>query len=573
MRNIPGLLGMGLLLLSLFAGITSADGTEDVTAPFSLNSPGIPLVPGHSGEDYVFTGDYSNGQVNITSPGFYHLTDNLITNAQDHAILISAQHVSLDGMSFNLSSGDDACEIGIRVGEEGDNGSITNFSSISQFYDGIYSNATGVIISEVTADHNRGNGIRSLGDNAVIQGNNAFENDRVGITTAGNSALVFNNTVFNNYSIGTIRGGGIITGGRYTPGSSHPGERGKGYYANISGNIVHNNTRYGIYSGLPSARVLNNEVRDEQVGIHIEPVLNCSAHGNQIIGNIIGFRTEYSNDLNLTVTENHLIGNAECGIRIGGHFESGDGAIYNNLLANDVNVAATRLFSNILWTNPVGPTPGQNIVGGPNIAGNYWGSPEGKGWSDLQEPGKSGYSPVPYEVIPGSGVYDSAPLVWPGEIISSSSDEWTIVHPYGNVTYPKYSDARYVTQAKPGAVLDNLKVDGVLKEPNPEAIYTFYELVDDHRIETIGNATPGQVHVRFSCNPVSGSAPLKVQCMDQSVGDPVSWYWQFGDGAVSTEKNPEYTYPIPGTYSVSLRAYNDQTGGYNVCNGCIEVTG
>jgi FOG: PKD repeat len=71
---------------------------------------------------------------------------------------------------------------------------------------------------------------------------------------------------------------------------------------------------------------------------------------------------------------------------------------------------------------------------------------------------------------------------------------------------------------------------------------------------------------------MSGKAPLEVTFHDLTIGDPTSWLWQFGDGGSSTEKDPTHQYTIPGTYTVSLRAYNDQTSGYRVMNDYIMVT-
>jgi PKD repeat protein len=39
---------------------------------------------------------------------------------------------------------------------------------------------------------------------------------------------------------------------------------------------------------------------------------------------------------------------------------------------------------------------------------------------------------------------------------------------------------------------------------------------------------------------------------DMSPGNPVTWYWEFGDGGISTEKNPFHAYPGPGTYNTCL---------------------
>ncbi|HEX9983266.1 MAG TPA: PKD domain-containing protein [Thermoanaerobaculia bacterium] len=52
------------------------------------------------------------------------------------------------------------------------------------------------------------------------------------------------------------------------------------------------------------------------------------------------------------------------------------------------------------------------------------------------------------------------------------------------------------------------------------------------------------------------AAGLKVLFTDASSGTPVSWLWTFGDGGISTEKNPSHTYERAGSYEVSLTVGN-----------------
>ncbi len=49
------------------------------------------------------------------------------------------------------------------------------------------------------------------------------------------------------------------------------------------------------------------------------------------------------------------------------------------------------------------------------------------------------------------------------------------------------------------------------------------------------------------------------QFIDQSVGAD-QWYWNFGDGGTSTQQNPTHVYSATGTYTVSLRVVNNETG-------------
>lgn len=50
---------------------------------------------------------------------------------------------------------------------------------------------------------------------------------------------------------------------------------------------------------------------------------------------------------------------------------------------------------------------------------------------------------------------------------------------------------------------------------------------------------------------------LTVLFTDMSVGEPVNWIWDFGDGGASTERNPSHTYARPGNYTVKLTILNE----------------
>ncbi|WP_292391679.1 PKD domain-containing protein [Methanosarcina sp. UBA5] len=61
----------------------------------------------------------------------------------------------------------------------------------------------------------------------------------------------------------------------------------------------------------------------------------------------------------------------------------------------------------------------------------------------------------------------------------------------------------------------------------------------------------------FFASPTSGSAPLKVLFTDNSIGEPTSWLWDFGDGINSKHAmNATHTFTKPGTYNVTLNVTN-----------------
>lgn len=75
-------------------------------------------------------------------------------------------------------------------------------------------------------------------------------------------------------------------------------------------------------------------------------------------------------------------------------------------------------------------------------------------------------------------------------------------------------------------------------------------------IWTHPTAPPQPPAANFASDVLSGLSPLTVQFTDQSTGIPTDWIWNFGDGFISTEKNPDHIYSIPGTYTVQLTVTN-----------------
>jgi PKD repeat protein len=50
--------------------------------------------------------------------------------------------------------------------------------------------------------------------------------------------------------------------------------------------------------------------------------------------------------------------------------------------------------------------------------------------------------------------------------------------------------------------------------------------------------------------------PMRVNFIDQSINNPTSWSWDFGDGETSTAQNPAHSYLAAGTYTVSMTVKN-----------------
>lgn len=88
--------------------------------------------------------------------------------------------------------------------------------------------------------------------------------------------------------------------------------------------------------------------------------------------------------------------------------------------------------------------------------------------------------------------------------------------------------------------------------------------------------TPGGSSVTlaasFTYSPDVGMPPLVVRFQDASTGSPRSWYWDFGDGGSSTQRNPVHTYTQYGNFDVTLTV-SDSTGSSTITIGPIGVFG
>jgi len=76
----------------------------------------------------------------------------------------------------------------------------------------------------------------------------------------------------------------------------------------------------------------------------------------------------------------------------------------------------------------------------------------------------------------------------------------------------------------------------------------------------------------FIASPTSGNTPLAVTFTDQSQGNPWRFSWKFGDGMVSSLKNPTHVYQRPGVYTVTETVQNMAGFNTTVKQNLITVT-
>lgn len=68
---------------------------------------------------------------------------------------------------------------------------------------------------------------------------------------------------------------------------------------------------------------------------------------------------------------------------------------------------------------------------------------------------------------------------------------------------------------------------------------------------TVSLGTPPVAEFQFETDG------LRALFTDASTNGPTRWAWDFGDGGTSTQQNPSHTFPLGGTYNVTLTVSND----------------
>jgi len=249
---------------------------------------------------------------------------------------------------------------------------------------------------------------------------------------------------------------------------------------------------------------------------------------------------------------------ADGGFLIGGYTYSDDGDVTGNHGETDIWIVKLDPAGELKWQKCIGGSADESSKSIIQI-------------SDNQYVVCGGVSSSDGDIVGNHGDFD----YWLGLInvnhqVTATSDSMTIAYPPGTRSYEEGTDAAYLAQAKPGADLVNVSVDGI--QVGPVSNWTFSQISSDHTFATTGQLTPGQVHAFFTVNKTWGAVPLTVQFTNQSFGDPRSFLWNFGDGETSTEQDPIHTYTTPGTYSVTLQANNAWTGGVATLSHALTAT-
>ncbi|HEY0608712.1 MAG TPA: PKD domain-containing protein, partial [Chitinophaga sp.] len=86
----------------------------------------------------------------------------------------------------------------------------------------------------------------------------------------------------------------------------------------------------------------------------------------------------------------------------------------------------------------------------------------------------------------------------------------------------------------------------------------------------LSNVARAQLKADFTPSKNSDCESLITKFNDNSMGNPVSWQWNLGNGATSTQQSPSASYTAPGNYKVTLTV-KDAAGNTSSAERTVTV--
>lgn len=344
---------------------------------FILNSS-----PGIAAEVFVQPGGSINAAINNASSGDEivvgsgNYTENIVItkddlvirsesgNPEDTVIMagnssievlhIRANNTTVSG--FKIRAAEDADVTGIYLAGC-TNCTIAN-NNISESYLGIYlSNCKNNTILDNSVNSNQRYGIQLVRSENNLLLNNTADSNNHGIVVENNCS---NNNLTGNmansnldYGFYLINSSGNTLNNNTATGNNMGIHLRNSNMSVISGNNIFRNFNYGIWMSISNySTISGNTVNKTNYGIHLD-----SSDNNIIYGNVI--------------FSNYAFGLSMCGA-------CDSNTIFNNYFNNNLNTDIKNRKNAL----NIKKTEGTNIVGGPYIAGNFWASPGGTGFSE-----------------------------------------------------------------------------------------------------------------------------------------------------------------------------------------------
>jgi len=346
----------------------------------------------------VYPGTYNenvdvNKQLNITSTGGTAATNVTAASASDHVFYITADGVTIRG--FNVSGATNYAKSGIWLDTSSDNNTLTgNTASNNNLGILLLSSSNNTLTGNKVANNNYGFYMFSSSNNTLIS-NTALSNKYGSYLLSSSNNTLISNTALNNTQYGiwldTSSDNNTLTGNTVANNTNFSIWLDTSSDNNLTNNTVANNTNFSIWLDTSSDNNLtNNTVANNTHGI----VMNSSS--------------------NNTLTGNTASNNNNFGIAMS---SSNNNLIYNNHFNNSVNTYFVGSNTGNVWNTT--KTVGTNVAGGSYLGGNYWLTPDGTGFSQINNSDVNGdcicdetytiATPDYYDYLPLAAPYTTPP--------------------------------------------------------------------------------------------------------------------------------------------------------------------
>jgi len=271
------------------------------------------------------------GCTQITEPGEYRLVNDIIDSTASTCINIQADNVILDCQGHIVDGNDTSGSYGIYAYIK-TNVTIKN-CIVTDWYYGIYFDSSNSnTLSNITANSNYF-GIFLYNSNSITLSNITANSNIDGIHLYNSYFNILSDITSNSNS-----GSGIFLD------SSN---------SNTLSNITANSNYFGIFLYNSNSNTLSN----------------ITSNSNE--------RGIYLRESNSNIIKGSMFQNNYYGIYL---YNSSMNLIYDNLFNSTSDNVYFGTSGANYWNTTL--TSGTNIVGGPYIGGNYWGKPDGTGFSD-----------------------------------------------------------------------------------------------------------------------------------------------------------------------------------------------
>ncbi|KKH47468.1 NosD domain-containing protein [Methanosarcina sp. 1.H.A.2.2] len=439
------------------------------------------------------------------SNSIYLVTSNENTISGNEVNLNRDHGIFLDNSSNNniLSNTASSSPYGIAV-RYSDNNNLTGnnaYNNTQGFY--ITLTSSDNTLSENTANSNIGSGISlfRVSDN-ILENNEANLNPTQGIILdSSNNNKVFNNNVSQNGKgiyLSSLSSGNTLSGNKANSNSGNGIVLDNvGSNNNITSNTASSNVNYGIYfTNSNNTYLLNNIASGNSKGIYI-----ITSNENVVSNNTVSDNN--AEGIMLSSSNNNKLSRNTA-------YNDSYGISFSSSRSNEVSsnkVTFSRNYGLFLCSQSTGNQIFNNYL---NNTRNTDNKNTGGIWNTTKAPGAS--------IVGGSyigGNYWATPL---GTGFSQTA-----------------------TDANKDGIADSQ--------------YNGDHLVDYYPLVAVSAPEPAFPVADFTANPTSGSAPLSVSFTDRSQ-NATSRSWNFGDGATSTDTNPQHNYYRAGNYTVTLTVSN-----------------